>query len=209
MAKITAGINSRIRKALPGFFGCTWKGIAVIKAMSVGFNPRTAIQQDNRLRFGRCSSFASLINGRILLPYQSPFVRKHSGYNYFIAHNYKKFTTSPNYKTVFLTNGSIPPPMRISILIFPHVDFARIWYIEDDYYRDTTNLWVTGLMYLPGKEIFIYPRYDFLYDSGDPLPYYWNFESGQQWTGWIFFYRKDNDGRLIEISKTIGKGTTS
>lgn len=109
MAKIQAGILSQVRGAVGGVVGGTWKGKNYLRQRVTPANPNTVAQQEKRGEFGKAVAFAKSILGPVLNTYVDPFQKYMSGFNWFIKQNKTKFTETPNYATLILTDGKLTP----------------------------------------------------------------------------------------------------
>ena len=95
MAKIKAGILSKVSGKVAGVVGGTWKGTNYIRELVKPSNPNTALQQAQRGKMAFVVATARQLVGDILNPYLNKFCKTMSGYNWFCKENISKLGGSP------------------------------------------------------------------------------------------------------------------
>lgn len=95
MAKIKAGILSKVSGKVAGVVGGTWKGQNYLRELVKPSNPNTALQQAQRGKMAFTVKLARQLVGDILNPYLNKFCKTMSGYNWFCRENIKKAGGSP------------------------------------------------------------------------------------------------------------------
>lgn len=110
MAKIRAGILSKVSGKVAGVVGGTWKNVNYLREFVIPANPNTADQQVQRALFSGAVAFAKLVLGQILNVFVDPFQKSMSGFNYFIKQNIDFFTTPPDWSSVKITWGKLWNP---------------------------------------------------------------------------------------------------
>lgn len=113
MAKIKAGILSKVSGKVAGVVGGTWKGTNYIRELVKPSNPNTALQQAQRGKMSFVVRCARQLVGDILNPYLNKFCKTMSGYNWFCKENIIKlggtplaFTSAPVLSFGTLASGS-------------------------------------------------------------------------------------------------------
>jgi len=114
MAKIKAGILSKVSGKVAGVVGGTWKGTNYLRELVKPSNPNTPLQQAQRGKMAFVVASARQIVGDILNPYLNKFCKTMSGYNWFCRENIGKlggdplkFTSAPQLSFGTLGSGSI------------------------------------------------------------------------------------------------------
>lgn len=112
MAKIRAGILSKVSGKVAGVVGGTWKGTNYLRELVKPANPNTPLQQAQRSKMAFVVRAARQLIGDVLNPYLNKFCKDMSGYNWFCKENIKKsagtplaFTSAPEYSFGTLSNG--------------------------------------------------------------------------------------------------------
>lgn len=95
MAKIKAGILSKVSGKVAGVVGGTWKGTNYIRELVKPSNPNTALQQAQRGKMAFVVRCARQLVGDILNPYLNKFCKTMSGYNWFCKENIVKLGGTP------------------------------------------------------------------------------------------------------------------
>ena len=111
MGVILSGILSSVSGKVAGVVGAKWKSVAYLRAYVKPANPDTAAQQVQRTKFKDTVDFAKPLVGQIFNTYTDPFQKNMSGFNYFIKRNIDKFTPTPSYTTVRITEGPLSNPL--------------------------------------------------------------------------------------------------
>lgn len=114
MAKIKAGILSKVSGKVAGVVGGTWKGTNYLRELVKPANPNTPLQQAQRGKMSFVVAVARLLVGDVLNPYLNKFCKTMSGYNWFCKENIKRlggtplaFTSAPALSFGTLASGSI------------------------------------------------------------------------------------------------------
>lgn len=114
MAKIKAGILSKVSGKVAGVVGGTWKGVNYLRELVKPANPNTPLQQAQRSKMSFVVAVARQLVGDVLNPYLNKFCKTMSGYNWFCKENIKKlagtplaFTSAPALSFGTLASGSI------------------------------------------------------------------------------------------------------
>lgn len=112
MAKIRAGILSKVSGKVAGVVGGTWKGTNYLRELVKPANPNTPLQQAQRGKMAFVVRAARQLIGDVLNPFLNKFCKEMSGYNWFCKENIKKssgtplaFTSAPEYSFGTLGNG--------------------------------------------------------------------------------------------------------
>ena len=112
MAKIRAGILSKVSGKVAGVVGGTWKGTNYLRELVKPANPNTPLQQAQRSKMAFVVKAARQLIGDVLNPYLNKFCKEMSGYNWFCKENIGKstgtplaFTSAPEYSFGTLSNG--------------------------------------------------------------------------------------------------------
>lgn len=95
MAKIKAGILSKVSGKVAGVVGGTWKGVNYLRELVKPANPNTPLQQAQRGRMAFVVATARQLVGDVLNPYLNKFCKTMSGYNWFCKENIKKLDGTP------------------------------------------------------------------------------------------------------------------
>lgn len=95
MAKIKAGILSKVSGKVAGVVGGTWKGTNYLRELVKPSNPNTPLQQAQRGKMAFVVASARQVVGDILNPYLNKFCKTMSGYNWFCRENIKRLGGSP------------------------------------------------------------------------------------------------------------------
>lgn len=96
MAKIKAGILSKVSGKVAGVVGSTWKGQNYLRELVKPSNPNTPLQQAQRSQMRAVVACARLFTGDVFKPYLDKFLKNMSGYNWFVKNNIKKFSGTDN-----------------------------------------------------------------------------------------------------------------
>lgn len=96
MAKIKAGILSKVSGKVAGVVGGTWKGTNYLRELVKPANPNTALQQAQRSKMRACVRCARTLTGDVFKPYLDKFLKNMSGYNWFVKNNIAKFNGTNN-----------------------------------------------------------------------------------------------------------------
>lgn len=96
MAKIKAGILSKVSGKVAGVVGATWKGQNYLRELVKPSNPNTPLQQAQRSQMGAVVRCARVFSGDVFKPYLDKFLKTMSGYNWFVKENIKKFNGTSN-----------------------------------------------------------------------------------------------------------------
>ena len=114
MAKIKAGILSKVSGKVAGVVGGTWKGTNYLRELVKPANPNTPLQQAQRGKMSFVVAVARQLVGDVLNPYLNKFCKTMSGYNWFCKENIKRlggtplaFTSAPVLSFGTLASGSI------------------------------------------------------------------------------------------------------
>jgi len=96
MAKIKAGILSKVSGKVAGVVGGTWKGTNYLRELVKPANPNTTLQQAQRSKMRACVRCARTLTGDVFKPYLDKFLKNMSGYNFFVKNNIAKFSGDSN-----------------------------------------------------------------------------------------------------------------
>lgn len=114
MAKIKAGILSKVSGKVAGVVGGTWKGTNYLRELVKPANPNTPLQQAQRGKMSFVVAVARQLVGDVLNPYLNKFCKTMSGYNWFCKENIKRlggtplaFTSAPVLSFGTLASGSV------------------------------------------------------------------------------------------------------
>lgn len=114
MAKIKAGILSKVSGKVAGVVGGTWKGTNYLRELVKPANPNTPLQQAQRGKMSFVVAVARQLVGDVLNPYLNKFCKTMSGYNWFCKENIKllagsplKFSSAPVLSFGTLQSGSV------------------------------------------------------------------------------------------------------
>lgn len=114
MAKIKAGILSKVSGKVAGVVGGTWKGTNYLRELVKPANPNTPLQQAQRGKMSFVVAVARQLVGDVLNPYLNKFCKTMSGYNWFCKENIKrlggtplKFSSAPALSFGTLASGAI------------------------------------------------------------------------------------------------------
>lgn len=114
MAKIKAGILSKVSGKVAGVVGGTWKGTNYLRELVKPANPNTPLQQAQRGKMSFVVKTARQLVGDVLNPYLNKFCKTMSGYNWFCKENIAKasgtplkFTSAPALSFGTLASGSM------------------------------------------------------------------------------------------------------
>ena len=114
MAKIKAGILSKVSGKVAGVVGGTWKGTNYLRELVKPANPNTPLQQAQRGKMSFVVAVARQLVGDVLNPYLNKFCKTMSGYNWFCKENIKrlggtplKFSSAPVLSFGTLASGAI------------------------------------------------------------------------------------------------------
>lgn len=95
MAKIKAGILSKVSGKVAGVVGGTWKGTNYLRELVKPANPNTPLQQAQRGKMSFVVAVARQLVGDVLNPYLNKFCKTMSGYNWFCKENIKRLGGTP------------------------------------------------------------------------------------------------------------------
>lgn len=95
MAKIKAGILSKVSGKVAGVVGGTWKGTNYLRELVKPSNPNTPLQQAQRGKMAFVVASARQVVGDVLNPYLNKFCKTMSGYNWFCRENIKRLGGEP------------------------------------------------------------------------------------------------------------------
>lgn len=95
MAKIKAGILSKVSGKVAGVVGGTWKGTNYLRELVKPANPNTPLQQAQRGKMSFVVKTARQLVGDVLNPYLNKFCKTMSGYNWFCKENISKASGTP------------------------------------------------------------------------------------------------------------------
>lgn len=95
MAKIKAGILSKVSGKVAGVVGGTWKGTNYLRELVKPSNPNTPLQQAQRGKMSFVVASARQVVGDVLNPYLNKFCKTMSGYNWFCRENIKRLGGTP------------------------------------------------------------------------------------------------------------------
>lgn len=114
MAKIKAGILSKVSGKVAGVVGGTWKGTNYLRELVKPANPNTPLQQEQRGKMSFVVKAARQLVGDVLNPYLNKFCKTMSGYNWFCKENISKasgtplkFASAPSLSFGTLASGSM------------------------------------------------------------------------------------------------------
>lgn len=111
MAKIRAGILSKVQGKVGGVVGATWKGKNYLREHVKPSNPNTPAQQLQRGKMSVAVKGASHFLGGILTRFTNKFVKDMSAYNWFVKQNVAdKTSPSTNMKDFKLCFGNLQTP---------------------------------------------------------------------------------------------------
>lgn len=96
MAKIKAGILSKVSGKVAGVVGATWKGQNYLRELVKPSNPNTPLQQAQRGKMAAVVRCARSFSGDVFKPYLDKFLKNMSGYNWFCKENIAKFSGADN-----------------------------------------------------------------------------------------------------------------
>lgn len=112
MAKIRAGILSKVQGKVAGVVGATWKGKNYLRELVKPANPNTPRQQLQRAKMSTAVKASRWFLGGVLDVYTNPFLKDMSGYNWFIKQNIgEKASQSADIKSLQLAFGTLPMPL--------------------------------------------------------------------------------------------------
>jgi len=92
MAKIKAGILSKVSGKVAGVVGSTWKGQNYLRELVKPANPNTPLQREQRGKMASVVACARHFTGDVFRPYLDKFLKRMSGYNWFVRENIAKFS---------------------------------------------------------------------------------------------------------------------
>ena len=95
MAKIKAGILSKVSGKVAGVVGGTWKGTNYLRELVKPANPNTPLQQAQRGKMSFVVAVARQLVGDVLNPYLNKFCKTMSGDNWFCKENIKRLAGTP------------------------------------------------------------------------------------------------------------------
>jgi|LSQX01.1.fsa_nt_gb hypothetical protein len=111
MAKIRAGILSKVQGKVAGVVGATWKGKNYLRELVKPANPNTPRQQLQRAKMSTAVKASRWFLGGVLDVYTNPFLKDMSGYNWFIKQNIgEKVSQSTDIKSLQLAFGTLAMP---------------------------------------------------------------------------------------------------
>lgn len=111
MAKIRAGILSKVQGKVGGVVGATWKGKNYLREHVKPSNPNTPAQQLQRGKMSVAVKAAGFFLGGVLTRFTNKFVKDMSAYNWFVKQNIA-LKASPDTKLndFKLCFGNLPTP---------------------------------------------------------------------------------------------------
>lgn len=111
MAKIRAGILSKVQGKVGGVVGATWKGKNYLREHVKPSNPNTPAQQLQRGKMSTAVKGAGFFLGGILTRFTNKFVKDMSAYNWFVKQNIAlKASQSTDLNDFKLCFGNLPTP---------------------------------------------------------------------------------------------------
>lgn len=111
MAKIRAGILSKVQGKVGGVVGATWKGKNYLREHVKPSNPNTPAQQLQRSKMSVAVKAASYFLGAVLTRFTNAFVKEMSAYNWFVKQNIaSKESQASDLKDFKLAFGNMPTP---------------------------------------------------------------------------------------------------
>lgn len=111
MAKIRAGILSKVQGKVGGVVGATWKGKNYLREHVKPSNPNTPAQQLQRGKMSVAVKGASYFLGGVLTRFTNKFVKDMSAYNWFVKQNIAlKASQSTDLNAFKLCFGNLPTP---------------------------------------------------------------------------------------------------
>lgn len=208
MAKIKAGILSKVSGKVAGVVGGTWKGTNYIRELVKPSNPNTALQQTQRGKMSFVVRCARQLVGDILSPYLNKFCKTMSGYNWFCKENIVKldgtplaFTSAPVLSFGTLASGAFDTD---NTTFMSDIELASVPQVAAGH----TLKFIAAAISENGEVLLTYAKEnpavgEQIVGSGSPA-------SGS-YTGWTvgFFADFDANGVLQQISASIAtaKGT--
>lgn len=111
MAKIRAGILSKVQGKVGGVVGATWKGKNYLREHVKPSNPNTPAQQLQRGKMSVAVKGASYFLGGVLTRFTNKFVKDMSAYNWFVKQNIAlKASQDTKLNDFKLCFGNLPTP---------------------------------------------------------------------------------------------------
>ena len=111
MAKIRAGILSKVQGKVGGVVGATWKGKNYLREHVKPSNPNTPAQQLQRGKMSVAVKGAGYFLGGVLTRFTNKFVKDMSAYNWFVKQNIaEKSSQVTDLKDFKLCFGNLPTP---------------------------------------------------------------------------------------------------
>jgi len=111
MAKIRAGILSKVQGKVGGVVGATWKGKNYLREHVKPSNPNTPAQQLQRGKMSVAVKGASFFLGGVLTRFTNKFVKDMSAYNWFVKQNIAlKASQSTDLNAFKLCFGNLATP---------------------------------------------------------------------------------------------------
>ena len=112
MAKIRAGILSKVQGKVGGVVGATWKGKNYLREHVKPSNPNTPAQQLQRAKMSVVVKGASHFLGGVLTRFTNQFVKDMSAYNWFVKQNIAlKASLDTGMKDFKLCFGNLATPV--------------------------------------------------------------------------------------------------
>lgn len=138
MAKIKAGILSKVSGKVAGVVGATWKGQNYLRELVKPSNPNTPLQQAQRSQMGAVVRCARVFSGDVFKPYIDKFLKNMSGYNWFVKENIKKFNGTSNALTSALVFAFGNGP-RCRAVLYPSASATDIVATSDTAFTTPTG----------------------------------------------------------------------
>lgn len=202
MAKIKAGILSKVSGKVAGVVGGTWKGTNYIRELVKPSNPNTALQQAQRGKMSFVVRCARQLVGDILSPYLNKFCKTMSGYNWFCKENIVKLGGTP---LAFLS----APVLSFGTLASGAYDTDNTGFLTDVYLAAIPQVAAGHTLKFIGAAIDENGSVLLTYDKENPTVGGQITGSGSvasgTYTGWLvgFFADFDANGVLQQISASI------
>lgn len=110
MAKIVAGILSRVSGKVAGVVGASWKGINYVRQYVIPADAQSPAQLTQRALFTACQALTSAFLGSIVNKFWDPFARKMTGYNAMIRKNLNNMTSPSDFVNSSVAEGKLEIP---------------------------------------------------------------------------------------------------
>lgn len=203
MSRAIAGVTGKIKQRMGNLYARTWKGVNILCFKTSGFNPRTALQVRHRAAIKTCTQYGALLNPRFLSVYMPSRYLGMSAYNWFVHRNFKAFYDTPNYHSVQYMSGPLTPCPRCSVSMWYHVNYARMWYIDEPDVFPPPGSWVEGFLYNPGLNILVPSRGPQPVLLNDFLEFMHPFsEEEPPWYGACWFFSKGEGGAITSVGNS-------